>query len=358
LNAGSCTGAEGRTDKKLLKSSTDYHLEDLMKRFSISLPRALVALCGVLFAVALHAPASAQNPARTKLRVSVVPIIDTAALHAAIHNGYFAAEGLEIDISPAVGGAAGLPALAAGQVQIAFSNIVSTSLAASQGLGFKIIAPAATAPDAPPEGTGLVVAHGSKIRSGKDLEGKRVAVNNRANIIWLYSRAWVEATGGNPAKVTYLEVPFPQMVDALKSGQIDAAVLVDPFLSAGLENKVIDLVGWPYNKVQKGMSISQYVTTDAFLKSNPKAVEGFVRALNKGIVWMNQNAGKPEWIKVISGFTKLPEERLKKLAVAPFKTSIDPKSIDASLALMRKHGLLSTPLSAAQLLYAPAAARN
>jgi NitT/TauT family transport system substrate-binding protein len=327
-----------------------------MKRNSNTLPRALVALCGLLFAIALQAPASAQTAAHTKLRVSVVPIIDTAALHAAIHNGYFAAEGLEIDTTPAVGGAAGLPALAAGQVQISFSNIVSTALGASQGLGFKIIAPAATAPDAPPEGTGLVVAHGSKIKTGKDLEGKRVAVNNRANIIWLYSRAWVEATGGNPAKVTYLEVPFPQMMDALKSGQVDAAVLVDPFLSAGVESKTIDLVGWPFNKVQKGMSISQYVTTDAFLKSNPKAIDGFVRALNKGSAWMNQNAGKPEWIKVISGFTRLPEDRLRKLAVAPFKTSIDPKSIDSSLELMRKHGLLSTPLNAKQLLYIPSAA--
>jgi NitT/TauT family transport system substrate-binding protein len=322
-----------------------------MKRFVFRLPRAMALLGALVCASALHATASAQT---TKVRVSVVPIIDLAPLHAAVQQGYFAAEGLEVDTSPVVGGAAGLPALAAGQVQIAFSNIVSTALGASQGLGFKIIAPAAHAPDSPPDATGLVAAKGKGFKTGKDLEGKRVAVNNRSNVIWLYSRAWVEKTGGDPNKVTYLEVPFPQMTDAVKSGQIDAAVVVDPFLSAGLESNAIELVGWPYNQVQPGMTISQYVTTETFLKSNPKTVEAFVRGLNKGIAWMNQNAGKPEWVKLIAGYTKLPEDRVKTLRVAPYKTTVEASSVDASLVLMRKHGLLNGPLTSQQLLYTPA----
>jgi NitT/TauT family transport system substrate-binding protein len=296
-------------------------------------------------------PMRAMAQAPMKIRASVVPIIDTAALHAAIQKGFFAAEGLEVDTTPISGGAAGLPALAAGQVQIAFSNIVSTVLAESQGLGFKIIAPAATAPDTPPEGTALVAAKGKGFKSGKDLEGKKVAVNNRANVIWLYSRAWVEATGGNPDRVTYLEVPFPQMTDAIKSGQVDAGVLVDPFMSAGINAGTLELVGWPFHTVQKGMSISHYATTDAFLKANPKTVAAFQRGLEKGIDWMNANAGSPEWLKIISSFTKLPEDRLKTLAVAPFRKTVDPKSVEASIALMRKHGMLAKPLAVQDVLY-------
>lgn len=289
-----------------------------------------------------------------KIRASVVPIIDTAALHAAIQKGFFAAEGLEVDITPISGGAAGLPALAAGQVQIAFSNIVSTVLGASQGLGFKIIAPAASAPDAPPEGTAIVAAKGKGFKTGKDLEGKRVAVNNRANVIWLYSRAWVEATGGNPDKVTYLEIPFPQMTDAIKGGQVDAGLLVDPFMSAGVQAGTLELVGWPFHTVQKGMSISHYATTEKFLQSNPQAVAAFVRGLDKGIDWMNANAGSPDWLKIISSFTKLPEERLKTLNVAPFKKVVEPQSVEASIALMRKHGMLPKPIAAKDVLASPA----
>jgi NitT/TauT family transport system substrate-binding protein len=311
-------------------------------------------VAGAAAVVAGFGPASGLAQAPMKIRASVVPIIDTAALHAAIQQGFFAAEGLEVDLTPTAGGAVGLPALAAGQVQVAFSNIVSTILGAANGLGFKIIAPAATAPDTPPEGTAIVAAKGKGFKTGKDLEGKRVAVNNRANVIWLYSRAWVEATGGNPDRVTYLEIPFPQMTDAIKGGQIDAGLLVDPFLSAGLNNNTLELVGWPYNTVQKGMSISHYAATDSFIKANPAVIAAFVRGLEKGIDWMNANAGSPAWLTLISGFTKLPEDRLKTLHVAPFRKVVEPKSVQDSIALMRKHGMLQRPISATDVLYVPA----
>ena len=62
----------------------------------------------------LAAPALlAQAP--TRLRVSVIPVLDVAPLHAAIREGYFTAEGIEIDTSTTAGGATGLPGLIAGQ---------------------------------------------------------------------------------------------------------------------------------------------------------------------------------------------------------------------------------------------------
>src|SRR3569832_2263090 len=76
-----------------------------------------------------------------KVRVSTIPIIDIAPLQVAIAKGFFTAEGIEVDTTPTQGGAAGIPALAAGQVQIAFSNVISVILGAKQGLGFEVIAP-------------------------------------------------------------------------------------------------------------------------------------------------------------------------------------------------------------------------
>src|SRR5690606_19131337 len=99
----------------------------------------LLGLAAGALAIGLlaHQPAAAETPKR---RVSTIPITDTAPMQAAIAKGFFAAEGLEIDTAPTAGGAVGLPALAAGQVQIAFSNIISIILGAKQGLGFQIIA--------------------------------------------------------------------------------------------------------------------------------------------------------------------------------------------------------------------------
>jgi NitT/TauT family transport system substrate-binding protein len=304
-------------------------------------------LAAVVTALALL-PAMAQP---VKLRVSTIPIIDTAPLQVGITKGFFAAEGLEIDTTPTTGGAAGLPALAAGQVQITFSNIISIVLGAKQGLGFEVIAAGSGTGDKIPDLAALVARKGSTIKSGKDLEGKRVAVNTRNNIIWLYARAWVQATGGNPDAVTYLEVPFPQMIDAVKGDRVDAAFVVEPFMSSGLQSDAVTVVGWPYNTVQKRIPVGQYAATKTYIEQNPQVIEKFVRAYNKAVDWTNQNAGNDEWVKIVAGYTRMAPGLLKTLSLVPYDKTVDPSAIDQVVELMRKHKMIEGPFDSKALFY-------
>ncbi len=303
------------------------------------------AIAAVLIAFAV--PAAAQ----TKLRVSTIPIIDTAPLQAAIAKGFFKDEGLEIDTTPTAGGAAGLPALAAGQVQIAFSNIISTVLAEKQGLGFQIIAAGSATGDAPPDLAGLVTKKDAAFKTGKDFEGKTIAVNTRSNIIWLYARAWVKKTGGDPDKVTYLEVPFPQMLDAVRGGRVDGAFVVEPFLSAGLASGTVGLVSWPYAETQKRIPVAQYVASKAYIQANAATIEKFVRAYNKGVDWINANKGSDEWAALIAGYTRLKPEQVKQTPIPPFLKMVDPAAMDESIALMKAHGLVEGTIDAKGMLH-------
>jgi NitT/TauT family transport system substrate-binding protein len=310
----------------------------------MSIPKLLAA---VVTALALM-PVMAQT---TKLRVSTIPIIDTAPLQVGIAKGFFAAEGLEVDTTPTTGGAAGLPALAAGQVQITFSNIISIVLGAKQGLGFEVIAAGSGTGDKTPDLAALVAKKGSTIKTGKDLEGKRVAVNTRNNIIWLYARAWIQATGGNPDAVTYLEVPFPQMIDAVKGDRVDAAFVVEPFMSSGLQSDAVTVVGWPYNTVQKRIPVGQYAATKEFIAQNPQVIEKWVRAYNKAVDWCNANAGGEEWLKIVSGYTRLPPELLKTLSLPPYDKTVDTAAVDLVVEQMRKHKLIEGPFDSKALFY-------
>src|SRR6185369_16593038 len=143
-------------------------------------------------------------------------------------------------------------------------NIISIVLGAKQGLGFEVIAAGSGTSGTTPDLAAMVAKPGSAFKTGKDLEGKRIAVNTRNNIIWLYARAWVQATGGDPDKVTYLEVPFPQMIDAVRGGRVDAAFVVEPFFSAGRAANAVELVAWPYNSTQKRIPVAQFVASKAF----------------------------------------------------------------------------------------------
>lgn len=317
--------------------------------------KTMAMAAGALALVAL-----AQQPVlaeTTKLRVSTIPIIDTAPLQAAIAKGFFAEEGLEIDTTPTAGGAVGLPALAAGQVQIAFSNIISIVLGAKQGLGFEIIAAGSKTGDTVPDLAGLVAKKGSTIKTGKDLEGKTMAVNTRNNIIWLYGRAWVKATGGNPDKVTFLEVPFPQMIDAVAGGRVDTAFVVEPFYSAGIGGGSVQHIAWPYNVVQKNIPVGLYAATKSYIAANPGIIEKFNRAYNKAVDWTNKNAGSEEWAKILSGYTRLKPEQLKSLTIPPFEKTVDPARIDKVVELMRANGLLEGSFDSKALVYKTALAK-
>lgn len=307
---------------------------------------AAATAAGALPLIATRASAQA-----VKLRVSTIPIIDTAGLQIAMAKGFFKEQGLEIDTTPTAGGAAGLPALAAGQVQIAFSNIISTVLAVKQNLGFLIISGGSGTGDAPPDLAGIVTKPGAGLKTGKDFEGKTIAVNTRNNIIWLYARAWVKKTGGDPDKVTYLEVPFPQMIDAVRGGRVDGAFVVEPFFSAGQASKAVELVAWPYASTQKRIPVAQFVATKAYVEANAGTIERFVRAYNKGVDWMNANKGTDEWAGIIAGYTRLKPEQIKSIGLPVFGKTVDPKGIDETVAVMREHKMIEGAVDAKAMLY-------
>jgi len=309
-------------------------------------------LLAASIAVALSFPIAASGQGQvTKIRASTIPSTDNGAFESARAKGFFAQQGLEVDTTPVAGGAFGIPALMAGQIQIASSNIVSIILAASQGLDIVIVgagdATGANAPDL----AGLVAKKGATIRSGKDLENKRIAVNARNNILWLYAREWVAKTGGDPDKVTFVEVPFPQIIDAVRNDRVDAAMLVEPFLSSSIKANILDAVAWPYHAVRSGIPVAQFVTTREYAQKNPQIIESFIRGHNLGVDWVAANKQSDEFFKIVSGYTKVSPESLRGTTIPVFVKTIDPAQLDFTIGLMKKHRLIKEARPGRELLH-------
>ena len=309
------------------------------------------AVRNTLAAAALLAGvAQAQAAEPEKLRVSIIAINDVTPLFAAIKNGYFADEGLVIDTAPSSGGAAGIPGLVAGSFDIAYGNVVSTLLAAQQGLDVRVIAPGTKFLTVEDDNSALVVRADSGIVTGKDLEGKTVGVNNRNNVQWLYARAWIKATGGDPDKVTYREIAHPQMEDALRQKQIDTGLMVVPYVGVALEKPDFRKIGHPFTAVQLGADVGQFITTSKFLTERPETATKFAKALRRGKDWFNANRGTPELLAIVSGFTKIDVELLKKVRMAPSPMQVDPVQIDKTMNLMIEHKLLRGPIDTKSLI--------
>ena len=308
--------------------------------------------CLVLVAVAFGAVPSAANAAElSKLKVSILPIVDTAPLFAAKKEGYFKQEGIEVDTARVVSGTAGIPGAVAGAYDIVYTNIVSSFLAKSQGIDIRIIASGSSAGVHPPDTAGLIGRKADHIRSGKDLEGKTIAVNQRNNINWLFAVAWIGKSGGDVSKVHIREVPFPQMIDAVKIKQVDVAHAIEPFLGGGLRDPNLEIVGWPFSTVLPGIRAAQWIVTGETAEKRPEDVRKFVRALRKGAAWLNANNGTEEFYNLIASYTRLKPAAVKNMHLRDVSTDNDIPAMRRLSVLMVENGLLKQPIDPSPMVF-------
>ncbi len=304
-------------------------------------------------ALALLAAATLAARAET-VRVNYIPILDVTPVFVAIDKGFFKEQGIDIVATPSTGGAAGVPGLMAGAYDVMYSNVVSTLLAQQQGFKLKIVSAGTKQGSGAAPTNGLIARKGDAIKTGKDLEGKTVAVNTRNGVIWLYARSWVAKTGGDPAKVRFKEVPFPQMNDALRSKQVDAAFNVSPFFGAAVGGTEFELVSLPYDVVQPGVEVGQYVTTEDYFGKHQALLTRYNTAFEKGVAWYNANLDNPDLRRIVADFTKMQPELVAKISLAVLPQKIDLASQLATARLMKESGLLTTDVDVRAMI-APAA---
>jgi NitT/TauT family transport system substrate-binding protein len=271
---------------------------------------------------ALTTAASAQT-----VRVNYIPITDVTPLFVAIDKGYFKDEGLTIVPTPSTGGAAGVPGLMAGAFDVMYGNVVSTMLAQQQGFKLEVISAGTKQFDNPANTNGIVARKGEGIKTGKDLEGKTVAVNTRNGIIWLFARAWIAKSGGDPSKVTF-----------------------NPFFNASVTvPNTFEFVAAPYREVQPDVEVGHYISTQEYFAKNKQTLAKYNRAFRKGVQWYNANLKDPDLVRIISGFTKMQPELVAKLNLQILPEIVNLDSVATTVKLMKDNGLVTGDIDLAAI---------
>lgn len=278
------------------------------------------------------------------VRVGLVPIFAVAPQIAADEFGYFAQEGIATTTQVVQGGAVGIPALVGGSFDVLYSNATSVLSALDRGIDIRIIAEAIPISTHPPDPAALMQRKGAGLRSGKDLAGKTIGINVRYDMQWVVMQAWLDKTGGEPKQVAYREVPLPSVLDALKNGQIDAALVLDPFLAMALDDPNFELVDWPMSKVMPGLPSALWIITGNEAETKGDLIRAYRRGFMKGVAWVNAHLGSEAYLQLVAAYTKTDENILKKMAGGKHPTDVDAASINRLAALMREYGLLKTDI--------------
>ncbi|WP_330286542.1 ABC transporter substrate-binding protein [Streptomyces sp. NBC_00576] len=284
----------------------------------------------------------------TTLKVGIIPIVDVAPLYLGQQKGFFSERGLKLSLTPAQGGAAIVPGVVSGQFQFGFSNVTSLMIAQANNVPVKAVANGIASTGVQGKDfSALTVKKDSPIRSAKDLEGKKVAVNTLKNINETSVRESVRKAGGDPDKVDFVELAFDQMPAALDGGQIDAAQVVEPAL-ATVKSQGGREIAWPLVDVAPNCTVAMYFTSTQYAQKNPELVKKFQEATAESLAYAD--AHPDEARQAVTTYTKIPVDVLAKVTLPKWPAEADRASIEALEKLGEADGLFKQPPDLDKLL--------
>ena len=311
------------------------------------------ALAGALaLVVAACGGGGAQPPTSeggaTKLTVQETAGVPSAFVGFGIEKGFFEKQQLDIKLEPTQGGAATIPALVSGDIQVGGSNVVSLLLASQKNLPIRAIAGGTSAqPSGEKDFGALIAAKGKGISEPEDLEGKTVAVNTLNNIAEVVVKAALEKQGVDPESLKLSEVPFPEMEPALAKGSVDAAFSIEPFVTQSVQ-KGDEVLGYSYVDTESDMQVGAYAVTDQFAESDPEAVKAFQAAIKETADYVAGH--EDEFRTFLSENAKMPPALAKKIVLPTWTGEVNADSVANTAQLMQKYGVVKDEIDTAKLL--------
>ena len=151
--------------------------------------------------------------------------------------------------------------------------------------------------------------NGVTIKEAKDFVGKKVGAPGIGAYLQVLFIKWLMEKGVDPKSVNFVEVTFPTMSDALKSGSVDAVLTAEPFVTR-ITKAGTGEVGVRYGAELAGdHPVISNVATRAFAEANPEVIKNFRAAITEAAAIVNGDRDKAS--ASIAKFTKLPLEIVK-----------------------------------------------
>jgi NitT/TauT family transport system substrate-binding protein len=308
---------------------------------------ATALLAGGLFAAA-SAPSRAQTPA--KLRVGVSPIEPSAEIYYAKDMGFFAKAGLDVDTTSMQGSSLIVSAIVGGTLDIGFDTLDVLATQHLKGIPLVIIAPSHDYLSPTTLRTqALIVPANAPIQQAKDLNGKTIAVSTLHSLADLGARVWIDQNGGDSTSVKFTEVPFPAISAALDAGRVDAAWVVEPFITAAKKTSRVLFYG--FDGIAKHFIVGAWVATREWATAHPDLVTRFASVIHDTAVWANKN---PQLTAdILAKYDKIEPAVIAAMARNHYAEQINPALMQPLIDSAAKYnGFKSFP--AQELLFKPA----
>lgn len=282
---------------------------NLLKRLLIT----LVASAGALTSLA-----NAQE-LDVKFALDFIPLGRHAPWYVALSKGYFKQENLNVTILPTKGTADAVRYVESGLSEFGFVDVPSLVASGSAASSVRIVAGVyQKAPYCV-----FSLNPGANVSSPKDMVGLEIGSSNASFMPRIFA-AFMKMNGLDPASLKIVNIDGSARVPMLVSRKVAA---IDQFIMGEPSIKRAAGDAQPKCLLLSDYGLDIYANSigvkESFLKSNPEAVRGFVRAAFRG--WKDALANPEEAARIQTQYLK----------------ALDPQIIAAELRILDQ--IVSTP---------------
>lgn len=241
------------------------------------------------------------------VKMGFVPVSVFAPVFIAKEKGYFAEEGIDLQLEPFPGGSNAVVLVASGDLDLGIGGAGPAFWNGSeQGLPITVIAPGHQEDN--PVATPLMISRekceSGEITSVSELKGKKVAVNAPgATEYWLDQAL---STGGltiDDVDLQYLA--FPDAVAALASGAVDAAMVGEPLATKAEQDGFAVRLATDFPIL--GVQPTLVFANDGWLADHPEQAEAFVTGYLRAAIEMSDGGWSDSTnLSIIEEYTGVP----------------------------------------------------
>jgi NitT/TauT family transport system substrate-binding protein len=276
----------------------------------------LTACGGATAAPTASSPTAAATPApaatganlrHIRLPMGFTPSVQFAPFYVAIDKGYFAAEGLAIDLDYSYE-TNGVQLVGAGTLPFAVVSGEQVLLARAQSL--PVVYVMAWFQKFP---VAVIAKTSTGIKTPADLKGKRIGTPELGGANFIGLRALLAKAGVAPSEVTISAIGYNQ-APALQAGQVDAAVVYsnnEPIRLAAQGQQLTTLNVGDY----VSLAANGILTNEDTIAKDPNLIRAFLRAFAHGL---NDSIAQPAEAYTISKkyVTDLTDDALEQKVLA------------------------------------------
>lgn len=298
------------------------------------------------------APGLTALPQETVIKVGMKQVVSDAGILIGMAKGYYQDVGIKIEAVQFNSGQEMINQLAAGQLDVGATVTASGLLnAMSRDIPVKIVADKGI--NVPGQGYYRLIIRkdlADSVKDYADLRGKRIAVVGTASLDEI-CLARVLAKGGLTTKDIDMQVirAFPDMLVSLGNKSIDAAMVIEPFVTQGMAKGFADPWKDP-SEYDPDAQIALLVYGTS-MTTRPDVANRFMTAYVKAIRDYNdaffKNQNKAEIIKILCKYSVIKEPALYEKM---FPTGLNPdgylrmSGIAADLAWYKENNLLKSEI--------------